>query len=61
MSLAMTQDNDPQEMKPESRLKSGKFLKSENLLQGRDEIIILHGDVEYRLRRTSQDKLILTK
>ncbi|HPF45825.1 MAG: hemin uptake protein HemP [Alphaproteobacteria bacterium] len=34
---------------------------SSKLLQGRNEIIIVHGDVEYRLRKTSQNKLILTK
>tara|TARA_R110002095_G_scaffold30900_4_gene29901 strand:+ start:44 stop:217 length:174 start_codon:yes stop_codon:yes gene_type:complete len=57
----MTQENDPTALKRESRLKSAKFLKSETLLQGEDEIIIVHGEVEYKLRRTSQDKLILTK
>lgn len=61
MSIAMTQENKPITLKPESRLKSAKFLKSENLLQGEDEIIIVHGELEYKLRRTSQDKLILTK
>lgn len=38
-----------------------KSIDSKSLLQGRKEIIIKHGDVEYRLRKTSQDKLILTK
>jgi hemin uptake protein HemP len=31
------------------------------LLQGRRELLILHGDVTYRLRHTCNDKLILTK
>lgn len=31
------------------------------LLQGQREILIRHGDQEYRLRHTQNDKLILTK
>ena len=34
---------------------------SEQLLKGRREIVIRHGDKLYRLRHTSNDKLILTK
>lgn len=34
---------------------------SQTLLQGRREILIRHGDSVYRLRHTSNDKLILTK
>jgi hemin uptake protein HemP len=36
-------------------------LSSELLLNGRREILISHGDRVYRLRHTSNDKLILTK
>lgn len=36
-------------------------LSSEVLLKGRKEILIQHGDRTYRLRHTSNDKLILTK
>ncbi|MBB6063788.1 hemin uptake protein HemP [Pseudoxanthomonas broegbernensis] len=36
-------------------------LDSEHLLKGRREILIRHGDKLYRLRHTSNDKLILTK
>lgn len=36
-------------------------LSSERLLNGRREILIRHGDRVYRLRHTSNDKLILTK
>ncbi|MEO8365648.1 MAG: hemin uptake protein HemP [Pseudoxanthomonas sp.] len=36
-------------------------LSSEHLLNGRREILITHGDRVYRLRHTSNDKLILTK
>ena len=34
---------------------------SDTILQGHSEVIIMHEGVEYRLRRTSQNKLILTK
>lgn len=36
-------------------------LDSETLLKGQREILIRHGDKVYRLRHTSNDKLILTK
>ncbi|KAF1694283.1 hemin uptake protein HemP [Pseudoxanthomonas koreensis] len=36
-------------------------LDSAQLLKGRREILIRHGDKLYRLRHTSNDKLILTK
>ena len=36
-------------------------LGSDQLLKGRREILIRHGDKVYRLRHTSNDKLILTK
>ncbi|KAF1719387.1 hemin uptake protein HemP [Pseudoxanthomonas wuyuanensis] len=36
-------------------------LDSDSLLKGRREILIRHGDRVYRLRHTSNDKLILTK
>lgn len=34
---------------------------SRELLQGERELIIRHGNQEYRLRHTQNDKLILTK
>lgn len=34
---------------------------SRELLRGAREIVIRHGDQEYRLRHTQNDKLILTK
>jgi hemin uptake protein HemP len=37
------------------------IVKSDTILQGNSEVIIMHEGVEYRLRRTSQNKLILTK
>ncbi|WP_411832867.1 hemin uptake protein HemP [Pseudoxanthomonas mexicana] len=36
-------------------------LDSAALLKGRREVLIRHGDRVYRLRHTSNDKLILTK
>ena len=36
-------------------------LDSETLLKGQREVLIRHGDRVYRLRHTSNDKLILTK
>lgn len=36
-------------------------IDSEALLQGQREVLIRHGDRLYRLRHTSNDKLILTK
>lgn len=36
-------------------------MASTYLLQGRNEVFIVHGGERYRLRRTRNDKLILTK
>ena len=36
-------------------------LDSDTLLKGQREVLIRHGDRVYRLRHTSNDKLILTK
>lgn len=36
-------------------------MDSRELLRGQRELVITHGDEQYRLRRTRQDKLILTK
>jgi len=36
-------------------------IDSDALLKGQREILIRHGDRVYRLRHTSNDKLILTK
>ena len=44
-----------------SSLPAEETLSSERLLNGRREILISHGDRVYRLRHTSNDKLILTK
>lgn len=46
---------------PEAVASGEETLSSERLLNGRREILIRHGDRVYRLRHTSNDKLILTK
>ena len=38
-----------------------KVVLSDDILDGRSEIVIDHHGVSYRLRVTRQDKLILTK
>jgi hemin uptake protein HemP len=38
-----------------------KRLNTETLFEGKNEIFIAHHEVEYRLRITKNDKLILTK
>ena len=40
---------------------SGLAIDSHGLLQGRNEVLIRHGNETYRLRHTRNDKLILTK
>lgn len=42
-------------------LPAANELSSDRLLAGRREILIRHGQSVYRLRHTSNDKLILTK
>ena len=50
-----------QPQRPVQRLPVEGILDSGTLLQGQREILIRHGDKLYRLRHTSNDKLILTK
>lgn len=38
-----------------------KVISSESLFDGARELVIRHGQEEYRLRLTNQGKLILTK
>lgn len=46
---------------PATSNSGSKRLRSDRLLDGQREIIIEHAGCEYRLRRTMNDKLILTK
>jgi hemin uptake protein HemP len=46
---------------PEPGAGARACLDSRTLLNGAREVIIRHGDQEYRLRHTQNDKLILTK
>jgi hemin uptake protein HemP len=49
-----------EEVAEQSAVKHDVWL-SEELLEGRTEVLIRHGNETYRLRRTRQDKLILYK
>jgi hemin uptake protein HemP len=44
-----------------SRAKDRETIDSRDLLRGGRELAIRHGEHEYRLRLTQNDKLILTK
>ncbi len=45
----------------QSSLKQDKFVSTEALMQGKNELIIVHSDQKYILRITRNGKLILTK
>jgi len=61
-SGVMAQDNDkPQTPGGSAGANAVVRINSSDLLQGQKEIVILHEGSEYRLRITSQNKLILTK
>jgi len=45
----------------ESTISSVRRVRVEDILEGHREVIIRHGDEEYRLRLTSNSKLLLTK
>lgn len=47
--------------RPVRAVPAEETIGSEALLKGRREVLIQHGDRIYRLRHTSNDKLILTK
>lgn len=51
----------PRVATPELPVAPPRPLVSAELFGNRDEILIAHGDETYRLRRTRQGKLILTK
>jgi len=46
---------------PQAAPRAEEALDSDALLKGQREVLIRHGDRVYRLRHTSNDKLILTK
>lgn len=54
-------DLEPKMVLPEQKVNGLLRWTSKILFAGTREIIIEHAGVEYRLRLTSQDKLILTK
>ncbi len=43
------------------RMVPAEYRQQRSAAQGRREVLIQHGDRVYRLRHTSNDKLILTK
>jgi hemin uptake protein HemP len=43
------------------RIAAPRLLRSDEILRGAREVTILHAGEAYRLRLTSNDKLILTK
>ncbi|MEZ5457257.1 MAG: hemin uptake protein HemP [Lysobacteraceae bacterium] len=47
--------------RPVARIPSRQEVNSHDLMRGHRELTIVHGDQEYRLRITQNDKLILTK
>jgi hemin uptake protein HemP len=51
----------PTETPPETRDPPPPSIPSSDLLRGARELLILHQGETYRLRLTSNDKLILTK
>jgi hemin uptake protein HemP len=51
--------HESQEREPSIVTPSG--ISTDELFHGRRELVIRHGDVEYRLRITRAGKLILTK
>lgn len=61
LSCTSSPETAKQQTIPEQRVGDLLRWKSKALFSGAREIIIEHAGVEYRLRLTSQDKLILTK
>ncbi len=57
------QDHPPQNRPADPAPRAGQTfpLESAALFGGKDEVLIAHGGETYRLRRTRQNKLILTK
>lgn len=65
-SLQMKTDPDPRRAAtpgpaPANEAEEPAQSRSEDLLQGRRELLIRHGEEQYRLRLTRMNKLILTK
>lgn len=46
---------------PDQPASAPRIVASRDLMAGQDEVVIDHNGVQYRLRITRQDKLILTK
>jgi len=62
MANGQDQNHAPQKAKvPQSASSQPTRVSTDELMRGTKELIILHEGMEYRLRITSQNKLILTK
>lgn len=63
--MSVTKENQANEERRHAKAGDGiagrVYLKSEQLFAGAREVIIEHAGNEYRLRLTSQGKLLLTK
>lgn len=51
----------PAEEREDAGERGQRRIRSDDLFAGRNEIIIVHQDADYRLRVTSKGKLILTR
>ena len=55
-----TMNQETQKSAPQPATADSARIRSEDLLRGRSELLIVHKGREYRLRVTQNDKLILT-
>lgn len=60
-SHELNHSSSPALIRSQSRTTVRETVDSHALLRGGRELVILHGEHEYRLRLTQNDKLILTK
>lgn len=58
---ARTAEGHPRDAADVPGVEPGVVVSTTSLLNGRREVVILHGGERYRLRVTANDKLILTK
>jgi hemin uptake protein HemP len=60
-SHELDDSSSPALIRSQPRTAVRETVDSHTLLRGQRELVILHGEHEYRLRLTQNDKLILTK
>ena len=61
LQLRLTRDSQGKTKEPAGEAGGPRRLPLEAILGGRREVIIRHRGADYRLRLTSNDKLLLTK